>query len=96
MISTTMDFFEGVYPSIEKIMEREKFQMDFSIASDKERKILPEMANLSERFAPSDIKIKNARSHLRFLLKKNLITKHGRGEYSLYHPLFKEYLKQLK
>lgn len=91
-----LKYFDENYPSIEKIMEREKFEVDFSIASEKERRILLEMARLPEGFSPSDIKIKNARTQLRFLLKKNLIIKHDRGEYSLYHPLFKEFLKGLK
>ncbi|MFQ6136448.1 MAG: hypothetical protein ACE5PM_04635 [Candidatus Hydrothermarchaeales archaeon] len=89
-------YFDENYPSIERIMEREKFEVDFSIASEKERRILLEMAGLPERFAPSDIKIKNARTQLRFLLKKNLIIRHDRGEYSLYHPLFKGFLGGFK
>lgn len=91
-----LSYFDENYPSVEKIMEREKFEVDFSIASEKERRILLEMARLPERFVPSDIKIKNARTQLRFLLKKNLIIKHDRGEYFIYHPLFKEFLKGLK
>jgi len=91
----TVDSFEELYNEVERVMEREKFKLDFSIASDKEGKILLAMAELGERFSPSDIRIKNARSHLRFLLKKDLIVKHDRGEYSLYHPLFREYLKRI-
>jgi len=92
----TLNYFEENYKLIEKTIEREKFEVDFSIASDKEKKILLAMAELPDRSSPSDIKIKNARTQLRFLLKKNLIIKHERGEYSLYHPLFKEYLRSLK
>ena len=92
----TLNYFEENYKLIEKTIEREKFEVDFSIASDKEKKILLAMAELPDRSSPSDIKIKNARTQLRFLLKKNLIIKHERGEYSLYHPLFKEFLRNLK
>jgi len=91
----TPRYLKDVYGSIEKVIEREKFDVDFSIASDKEKKILLAMAKLPAQFSPSDIKIKNARTQLRFLLKKNLIIKYERGEYSRYHPLFKEYLKGL-
>lgn len=90
-----LGFFEENYRTIMKSMERERFRSDFSIASDKERRILLAVSKLSDRFSPSDIGIKNARTQLRFLLKKGLIVKHDRGEYSLYHPFFKEYLREL-
>ncbi|MFC1787395.1 AAA family ATPase [Halobacteriota archaeon] len=85
-------FLEKNYDVIERIMEKEAFKEDFLRASHKEREILLSMAKLSERFKPSDINIANARTQLRFLLKKGLILRHDRGEYSLYHPLFREYL----
>ncbi len=88
----SLDFFEENYPQIKELLDDGKFKRDFSLASEKERKILLEVANLGEKFSPSEIMLRNARSHLRFLLKKNLIKKHERGKYSLYHPLFKEYL----
>jgi len=89
----TLKFFENHYPSIRQIMEREKFEVDFSIASEKERQVLLEIARIkSERFSPSSVKIKNARIQIKSLVKKGLLIRHNRGEYSLYHPLFKEYL----
>lgn len=88
--------FDGAYETIQKTMEREKFDIDFSIASPKEKQVLLEAAKLDDLFSPSDIKTKGARLQLSFLLKKNLLMKHERGEYSLYHPLFREYLLRRK
>ena len=92
----TLRFFDENYRSIESSMVKESFRSDFSIASNKEKQILLAMAKLPDRFSPSEIEIKDARTQLRFLLRKGLILKHGRGKYSLYHPLFREYLRNLK
>ncbi len=91
----TLGDFEKHYHTIMKSMERDRFQNDFSIASFKEKRILLEMSELSDKFRPSDISIKDSRTQLRFLVKKGLIVKHDRGWYSLYHPFFKEYLRGL-
>ncbi|MDD2666749.1 MAG: ATP-binding protein [Methanocellales archaeon] len=91
----TLEDFEKNYRTIMKSMERERFKNDFSISSGKEKEILLAMSKLPDRFSPSDISIKDARTHLRFLIKKGLIVKHERGAYSLYHPFFKEYLRSL-
>ncbi|NYT00539.1 MAG: hypothetical protein GKB99_02295 [Methanocellales archaeon] len=88
-------FFDESYLNIMKSMGWERFRSDFSIASDKEKKILLAMAKIPDNFSPSDISIKDSRTQLRFLLNKGLIIKHERGRYSLYNPLFKEYLKML-
>lgn len=91
----TLRDFEENYPAIMESMVRYRFKNDFSIASDKEKEILLAMSKLSDIFSPFEIGIKNARTHLRFLVKKGLIVKHDRGRYSLYHPFFKEYLRSL-
>lgn len=90
------NYFNSKYPILKEIIKNEKLQTDFYSASNKEREILLKAAKLPEKFSPSEIPIKDARTHLRFLLRKNLIVKHSRGEYSLYHPLFREYLLELK
>lgn len=88
----SLEYFDRKYPLLKEMINNEKFQIDFYSASAKERRILINAAKLSEKFSPSEIPIKDARTQLRFLLRKNLIVRHSRGEYSLYHPLFKEYL----
>lgn len=88
--------FNNSWAKIKKIIEREKFEVDFLMASEKEREILLAISRLeSLNFTPSMIEIKNARTRMRHLLEKNLIKRHERGEYSLYHPLFREYLRTL-
>lgn len=75
-------------------MNREKFIVDFSAASVKEKEILKIAAALfDDTFTPQNIKIKGVRNYLRLLTNKNLVVKHERGEYSLYHPLFKRFLQ---
>ncbi|MDD2777781.1 MAG: AAA family ATPase [Methanocellales archaeon] len=92
----TLGDFEKNYRTIMESMERERFKNDFSIASSKEKSILLAMSKLPDSFSPSDISVKDARTQLRFLIKKGLIVKHERGAYSLYHPFFKEYLRSLQ
>ncbi|MEW6528840.1 MAG: ATP-binding protein [Candidatus Micrarchaeota archaeon] len=94
MISS--NYFDESYKEIQKTMEREKFEIDYSIASPKEREVLLAAAKLKDQFNPSNLKIKNVRAYLTFLIKKNLVKKHERGEYSLYHPLFRNYLLRQK
>ncbi|MBI1870748.1 MAG: AAA family ATPase [Chlamydiae bacterium] len=92
----TIKNFKKFYPKIEAIMVRERFEVDYSIASAREKEILRSAAHLSDGpFMPQDIRIKGIRNYLRMLTNKNLVTKHERGEYSLYHPLFKSFLKCL-
>lgn len=91
----TLETFNEIYPAIEEILSRDKFEVDYLSASAKEREVLRIVARIPKNvFMPHDIKVKNIRNYLRLLVNKNVVTKHERGEYSLYHPLFKEYLKQ--
>lgn len=94
----TLKSFEKIYPDIEEILDRDKFRIDYSSASAREKEILKAVANLTTNtFMPQNIKvkIKGIRNYLRILTNKNLIVKHERGEYSLYHPLFKSFLQHL-
>ena len=74
----------------------EKFNDDITQASETELKVLRKMAFINtETVAPSQLAIKNVRKCLKVLVeKKGLVVKSKRGEYSLYHPLFKEYLRE--
>lgn len=88
----TMTYFNEVYKELQKMIEKEKFDIDFSIASPKEKEILLKAAKLDEVFSPSEIKLEYVRKQLGLLVEKNLLKKHERGEYSIYHPLFRDYL----
>lgn len=90
----TLDFFNANYPTITNHLVRNRFAGDLSLVSEVERKILFKMAELPEVIKPSEIKIKNVRTYLKDLVEnKELVIKRNRGEYSLYHPLFREYLR---
>ncbi len=90
-----LEFFQEHYPKIARHLAREKFSDDLASVSEAEKRILMEMAELPGTFSPSDIKIKNIRRYLKDLVEnKAVVVKVERGRYSLYHPLFKEYLLQ--
>lgn len=94
----TIKGFGKIYPDIEEILSRDKFRIDYSAASAREKEILKAAASLkTDTFTPQDIrvKIKGIRNYLKLLTNKNLIVKHERGEYSVYHPLFKSFLQHL-
>ena len=94
----TGNFFNEHWKKIATHIEREKFEDDLFSASETERKALHQIAELpSDVVSPSEIRIKGKAEILKRLSEdKGLLIKSGRGEYKLYHPLFKEYLKQLK
>lgn len=89
--------FSKIYPTISEYLSREKFNDDISQASEIELKVLQRMASIdTETISPSQLSIKNVRKCLKVLTeKKGLVVKTGRGEYCLYHPLFKQYLKNM-
>ena len=90
--------FDQLYPTIAEYLSREKFNDDIAQASELELKVLNKMASSNtETISPSQLSIENARKSLKVLTeKKGLVVKTRRGEYSLYHPLFREYLKNIK
>ena len=90
--------FNRLYPTIAGYLSREKFNDDIAQASEMEIKVLGEMASINTQIiSPNQLSIKNVRKCLKVLTeKKGLVIKTKRGEYSLYHPLFKEYLRNIK
>ena len=89
--------FESHWDKIWLHIEKEKFFGDYSSASDTERKLLAEIAGLYEmEFAPSDLMWKGGKySMLARLEEKELLIKRGRGKFSIYHPMFKEFLRMM-
>lgn len=84
---------------ISKIMselELEKFEKDLGIASEFERRVLNKMVAKQEIVRLKDLCTKKDKTKvakaLNRMIEKNLVIKVNRGEYKLYHPLFKEYL----
>ena len=94
----SLKIFNKSYPTIAGYLSREKFNDDITQASETELKVLRKMAAINtETVAPSRLAIKSVRRCLKVLTeKKGLVVKTKRGEYSLYHPLFKEYLRKTR
>ena len=86
--------FEKAHPKISHHLARERFEGDFATASPAEQRLLVAMARLTPVFSPSELSQNGSRVYLKGLVEnKQLVVKNSRGMYSLYHPLFKEYLK---
>jgi hypothetical protein len=87
--------FNKALPDIMQHLGKARFEGDLEKATDAEKKVLLKIAKFDrETVSPSDIN--GEAKLLERLVKKDLITKLGRGQYKLYHPLFKQYLKNLK
>lgn len=92
----TLADFEEIKPKLIEHLSRSKFQDDYNKATDAEKLILIKCSEINNRiFSPSEIMSKSMSKLLERLAKKELLVKMERGKYSLYHPLFKEYLKNL-
>ncbi|MGD0319659.1 MAG: hypothetical protein ABSB56_08185 [Nitrososphaerales archaeon] len=86
--------FEKCWPGIQESLGSTIFGQKVRTASEKERQLLVKMANSGEEFAsPSDMK--QPSELFSRLEKKELLIRHQRGRYSLFHPLFSEYLRKL-
>lgn len=93
----TVDFLDSAYPRIAEHLAREKFSEDLSLATDVERRILLKMSHLPDGVSPSRISVPNSGIYLKNLVEnRELVAKVSRGKYSIYHPMFKEYLRGLK
>jgi hypothetical protein len=84
--------FKKCWPSIQESLGNTIFRQKVRTASDKERQLLIKIANSGEDFvSPSDMK--EPTELFSRLEKKELLVRHERGRYSLFHQLFSEYLK---
>lgn len=86
---------EGIWPAIFDQLGREKFRSDISQLSAQDRALVREFASLGESEIPAHhLTGKNHRQYLACLIEKGLLVRTGRGRYKLYHPLFREFLRQ--
>lgn len=93
----SLDEFIRMYPDIIKHFARIKFNDDFAKATDGEKKVLYKMAvSNKQEIAPNDIGGAKITKFLERLVEKDLVLKIARGRYSIYNPLFKEYLRRKK
>ena len=79
-----------------KTLGEAKFKEDYGRASAKEQKILTTIVKQKKtEFEPKQLKnIKGYTQHINRLLKKELLIKTSEGIYSIYHPLFKEWIQK--
>jgi hypothetical protein len=87
-----LDMFDKLYPKIIERVNTAKFKTDFDKISDKEREVLIKISKIRrELVTPSDIGKTHAEIISR-LVSKGLLIKESRGQYRIYHPLFKRFL----
>jgi hypothetical protein len=85
--------FAKCWPGIQESLGRTIFGQKLRTASEKERQLLVKMANSGEGLA-SPSEMKQPTELFSRLEKKELLIRHQRGKYSLFHPLFSEYLRK--
>lgn len=86
--------FAAFCPDIMEYFAGVKFNADFEKATETEREVLLKIATLGEpEFSPKEIGGRSKTTYVERLVAKGLITKIDRGKYTLYTPLFAEYLR---
>ena len=86
--------FIKCWPEIRESLGKTIFRQKYRTASGKEKQLLVKIANSGEKFiSPSDLK--QPTELFSRLEKKELLIRHERGKYGLFHPLFSEFLKKL-
>ena len=86
---------EPFWPEIFDQLGREKFRSDVSQLSGRELELIHEFANLGTgELATKHFTGKFQTEYFARLAEKGLLIRTGRGRYKLYHPLFREFLRQ--
>lgn len=86
--------FNSIYPDLTQYLATVKFDDDFAKASDEEKKILLRMGKSKNELVSRSEMGYPPNAYVVRLLEKDLLVKAERGEYKLYHKLFREYLKR--
>jgi hypothetical protein len=83
------------WPAIFARLEKEKFRSDLAQVPEKEIQLLRAMAHSEdEQMGLKELHSGYDRVYFSRLTEKGLLTRTGRRRYKLYHPLFREYLRQ--
>ncbi len=86
---------EPYWPAIFNQLGREKFRSDVSQLSGKEIELIHQFASLGEgELETRYFTRKFQTEYFARLAEKGLLIRTGRGRYKLYHPLFREFLRQ--
>jgi hypothetical protein len=75
-------------------LEKEKFSADLPQVTDREVQLLRALARCEEQEINRKQFADYARMYFTRLTDKGLLIRTGRGHYRLYHPLFREFLRQ--
>lgn len=82
------------WPAIFARLEREKFQSDLAQVPESELQLLRVLAQKEDEHIAAKELPAGYRVYFSRLTERGLLTRTGRGRYKLYHPLFREFLKQ--
>ena len=88
---------EHLWPHVFQQLEKNKFRLDLAQVPERELELLQTLAgaqrdeNNPRHFIPAF-----QYEHFARLTGKGLLIRTGRGRYKLYHPLFREFLRQTK
>jgi len=77
-------------------LEKEKFSTDLAQVTDREVQLLRSLARSEDHEVGIKQFSEYERVYFSRLTDKGLLTRTGRGQYRLYHPLFREFLQQIK
>jgi len=83
------------WPEIFARLENEKFRSDLAQVPEREIQLLRAIAcSEDEQIGPKELPSGYERMYFSRLTERGLLTRTGRGRYKLYHPLFREFLRQ--
>ena len=86
---------EEIWPAIFDQLGREKFRSDISQISGREMELIREFGKLGAgEFSVHQFTSRFQTEYFARLADKGLLVRVGRGRYKLYHPLFREFIKQ--
>ena len=86
---------ETYWPAILDELGHKKFCSDVSKLSAKELELIHQFASLGEgEVSVKHVSGKFQREYFARLVAKDLLIRTGRGRYKLYHPLFREFVRQ--
>lgn len=84
-----------LWAEISAQLEHQKFQSDLAQLSDKDIALLRTLAATEQdEFSPTPLAKQFQPEYFRRLTDRGLLIRSGRGRYKLYHPLFREFLRQ--
>lgn len=95
-IKVTANHIDKHFADLLRDLGREKFENDYNRASPGEQRVLNFLAKeKKEKFEARELRIiKNYAKYIERLTEKELLIWEGRGIYSIYHPLFLEWVQK--